>query len=369
MKFSRPAALILAAAVCLGLLGGCGARQAEESAEEQAAPAVIASEEAASEEIASEEPVELTPLAYTVDYYRMPAIYEAAYGENVIEAARAVTQAFLNGETSAQIPALRRIEIDEVQQLLRVTCPPISALVSMQLPDYTSETYTTVSWTYYRSAEETAAELQAFEDEVGRYMAMLYEQDGDAMRAFVLMMEFSSVLTYDDELATDGFGGLTDEEAALRRSPYYAILYRSGVCYSIAEALAFLYGQAGLQAGTVSNWGEAGAHLWTVAELDGKFYYFDATWASTDEGPYSSAYFGMSTDDRANWAGGYLPEETEFCYNATDEYFIVDDDRFDEIQGLLYTDIASYTVDHAAQTVCLTMPYGESYTFDLSAKE
>ena len=127
-----------------------------------------------------------------------------------------------------------------------------------------------------------------------------------------------------------------------------------------------MYGQAGLEAGSVSNMEGVGAHEWTVVRIDGKYYYVDATWAATEGGPYNSMYFGLTTEDRELWAGEFPPEETKFCYEPASDFFTADDYRFDGLQGVTFTAVTDYAVDHAAQTVRLDLSDGYSFEFDMS---
>ena len=64
-----------------------------------------------------------------------------------------------------------------------------------------------------------------------------------------------------------------------------------GICNNLADGLAFLYSQAGIEAECVNNMGDecetgAGAHTWVIAKLDGNYYYIDPTWGIHEDEDY-----------------------------------------------------------------------------------
>ena len=146
--------------------------------------------------------------------------------------------------------------------------------------------------------------------------------------------------------------------AARRTVCYAALVLHSGICYSFAQALAFLYTQAGLDCAAVMGDSEtAGLHMWLMAAVDGKWYYFDPTW-DVGGGWY---YFGMTAEDRATWAGAFTGGAL-LGKDAT-ELADLSDARFSTVNCRLWTDM---TIDRQAGQAVFTAPEGEKTALPLN---
>jgi len=302
---------------------------------------------------------------YTVDYHRHASLFDELYDSEIIRVADAVVDEFLKDETEIEIPVMTRQELSKAEHLLREMCPPFFAFAKLGLPENWNEEVTSLSWTYRIDAEQRHEQLEAFENEVNRYMDMLYENDTEAMRALIIFLEFGRNTDYDDVLADPDAYGISNDEYDARSNAFEVILKHAGVCYTQTEALDFLYLQAGLNATNVSTEG----HAWTVAQIDGLYYYMDVTWTSTDEDVYTSEYFGITAENRKTWAGGFLPEETMLNREPIEGVLEVTDTRFSQLHGYSCSMIQSYEADHEKQIMHILGTDGCSFEFDMQSKD
>lgn len=295
-------------------------------------------------------PVPLRKMSYHLDYHRVSPIYEKVFSPTIVEVTGRMIDAFLAGEKSIEVPSMTRSELEDVESLTRVMCPPIMGLVKCNVQKSYTKTTDVFTWEYRKSAEEIAQELETYEAEIYRYMDMLYEDDSEAMKALILFMEFAHATEYDDNLGEGDNDGLSEDERAYHMSGIWALVHHRAVCYGYGETLAFLYAQAGLDAVEISNF--EGAHSWTMVRIDGKYYYMDATWSSTPEF-YNLQYFGMTTRDREQWAGEYRGSDNTVCFYPVSKICELDDNRFDCFHSWNFVGISDYEVDHRAQIVKL----------------
>ena len=101
----------------------------------------------------------------------------------------------------------------------------------------------------------------------------------------------------------------------------------------------------------------AGLHMWLMAAVDGKWYYFDPTW-DVGGGWY---YFGMTAEDRATWAGAF----TDGALLGKDATELADlsDARFSTVNCRWWTDM---TIDRRAGQAVFTAPEGEKTALPLN---
>lgn len=124
-------------------------------------------------------------------------------------------------------------------------------------------------------------------------------------------------------------------------SSYDAIMYQTGVCQDFSSAYDFLLLQLGINAISC----EGGLHLWSLVELDGKYYHIDPTFGMEhNDRPVSLAFFGM-TDARRIEGEDLQAVKLEFTYSFAaipdkNGDFKSDDDRF-----LAFADITDYELD------------------------
>lgn len=304
---------------------------------------------------------ELTKLPYSVDYHRMSPFLEDKYDEETVQAAHEVIDAFLRNETSVEVPAMHRYQQENVHSLVRTLCPAFTAFceVEYETPPGSPDTSTAFSWSYRMPQEEMERKTAAFEAAVESYMADVYEEDTEAMKALCIYYAYSRELTYDYTLLDRESSGLSPDELGYRTSPFCALTDHMGTCGDISEGLAFLFQLAGINAAPVGSYEGAGAHEWTMAEIDGKYYYFDATWDINDGETDSLMYFGMSEEDRAGWAGGYPADSVQYaCSYDIHGNYDLSDARFSPINGEQARNVYAFEADHAEQKVRISTDCG-----------
>lgn len=294
------------------------------------------------------EPEAIKPV-FEVDFTKIsPMILEQADPE-LIEAAHAVIRAFLNYETSVSVETVGnpdRFMVD-LGYVVMCTCPLFSAFTDYnEVTAYDSETKE-VSWNFYVSEEELQGHLDRFSEVMAEYMSVIDEDDSEAMRAILLYYDFIQGYSYDHGLLGDAYETMDPAEYHLRNSPYQVIVNKSGICTNTSEALMFLYTQAGLTAGTVSHMGGAGAHMWNVMQIDGKYYYCDATWDAED----AFWTFGMTAEEREAYAGDYSAEEGSMLWLEIPEVYDITDTRFQILREKVPVEITAIRADKDAQTI------------------
>lgn len=127
---------------------------------------------------------------------------------------------------------------------------------------------------------------------------------------------------------------------------YDSLVTHATVCSGYAEALYYLYNLAGIDCITISGYistlrngaDVGGGHIWNIAELDGKYYQFDATWDA-----------GMSVADYSFFAVSdayMLANHTE--YETTNQISKLrpacEEDLFPEMDNSLWSDLAGRTI-------------------------
>lgn len=84
-----------------------------------------------------------------------------------------------------------------------------------------------------------------------------------------------------------------------RKSTYYAYLENTGVCITFANVYNQLLWQVGIHADLATGDQSNGvSHAWSVANIDGKNYFFDPTFELNFLEGTAYCYFGMSYDER-----------------------------------------------------------------------
>ena len=300
---------------------------------------------------------EEAPYAFTLDYHRCAPLVERQVGSDLVAAARLVVDAFLAGETSVTLQ-----EGDygvnpgnDLGYALNSMCPVFGAVT-----DYDDNRFDkaarTVTWAYTRTPEQVREALAALEQTTAAYMSALRQGDGETARALLLYHALTEQAAYDYDVS----GTYDDDPAAyrFRTSGYAALVLHSGICYSFAQALAFLYTQAGLDCAAVMGDSEtAGLHMWLMAAVDGKWYYFDPTW-DVGGGWY---YFGITAEDRATWAGEFN-DGTLLGQDVT-ELADLSDTRFAAVNCHWWTDM---TIDRQTGQAVFTAPENEKAVLPLS---
>ncbi len=299
---------------------------------------------------------EEAPYDFTLDYHRCAPLVERQIGSDLVAAARLVVDAFLVGETSVTLPEgdYSGNPGNDLGYALNSMCPVFGAVTDYD-DNHFDKAARTMTWAYTQTPEQIQAALAALEQTTAAYMSVLRQGDGETARALLLYHALTEPAAYDYEME-HGDGDSTEYQ--FRTSSYAALVLHSGICYSFAQALAFLYTQAGLDCAAVMGDSEtAGLHMWLMAAVDGKWYYFDPTW-DVGGGWY---YFGMTAEDRATWAGAFTGGAL-LGKDAT-ELADLSDARFSTVNCRLWTDM---TIDRQAGQAVFTAPEGEKTALPLN---
>ena len=298
---------------------------------------------------------EEAPYAFTLDYHRCAPLVERQIGSDLVEAARLVIDAFLAGETTVTLPEgdYTGNPGNDLGYALNSMCPAFGAVTDYD-DNHFDKAARTVTWAYTQTPEQVQEVLAALEQTTVDCMSLLRQGDGETARALLVYRALTEQAAYDYEME-HGDGDSTEYQ--FRTSSYSALVLHSGICYSFAQALAFLYTQAGLDCAAVTGDGATGFHMWLMAAIDGKWYYFDPTW-DAGGGWY---YFGMTAEDRAAWAG----EFTGGALLGQDVTTLADlsDARFSSVNGRWWTDM---TLDRQAGQAVFTGGDGETLSLPLS---
>ncbi len=289
--------------------------------------------------------IELKKLDYEIDFHVISPFLARYYDEQTIGLAHKVIDAFLNDELETDTPDVKRRDIESAHSLIRYMCPPFAAFCEIHYDMDFTTVVNKITWEYRIPREEIKQETERFRLAIDKYMEDVYEDDTDAMKALSIYHAYCKNLEYD----YDAYN--VDEDASFyRTSPFCAITDHTGVCYNISEGLAFLYNMVGINAGSVGSYEGAGAHEWVIAQLDGQYYYFDATWESDHSECDSLTYFAITEEDRAGWAGGYPPESVVFAAVVPIEgEYDLSDARFEAIHGDAGACVKNVVPDHENQ--------------------
>ena len=309
-----------------------------------------------SQEPETPEVPEDAPYDFTLDYHRCAPLVERQIGSDLVAAARLVIDAFLAGETTVTLPEgdYTGNPGNDLGYALNSMCPAFGAVTDYD-DNHFDKAARTVTWAYTQTPEQVREVLAALEQTTVDCMGRLRQGDGETARALLLYHTLTEQAVYDYEMER----GDGDSAAyRFRTSGYSALVLHSGICYSFAQALAFLYTQAGLDCAAVMGDSEtAGLHMWLMAAIDGKWYYFDPTW-DVGGGWY---YFGMTAEDRATWAG----EFTDGTVLGQDAAQLADlsDSRFSAVNCHWWTDM---TIDRQTGQAVFTAPEDEKTVLPLN---
>lgn len=297
--------MLVCAATVFGLFCGCGG-SGENNPTDAPTPAQTVRPTAAA--VPTETPMPTrAPLVYSLDYHKTTTLVTKCVGEKVIKAARMVIDAFLKGETSVKFgfdsyePAFALNTVFAVNSM----CPPFTAFA--RCSDYRDfdASMGVLKWkTINVEPSKLNEKLQKFEKAAIDFMSVLREGDNETERALLLYSRLTAYAQYDYE-AYENPQNLTEDEFSYRTSAYSVMCDGTGICYSFAEAMAFLCAQAGIDCIEVNCINDSIAHQWNLIKLDGEYYYCDATW---DVGGTFN-YFGMTTDERVKDSGGIKAED------------------------------------------------------------
>lgn len=280
------------------------------------------------------------PYRYETGKHCSSEMLKDIVGDEVLKAAYDVIDAFTAHKTSVKVDFKGNYGnfAEELGFALNCIYPPFMACAEYNSLHAYNAKEGTISWKY-RFDKSECEKMQATCDEVTeKYMSNLREGDTDTAKALLLYNALTTDAVYDYDAMENP---ITDEADFERRTASYnALVNKSGICYSYSFALVYLYIHAGIDCITVSSQAGDGAHMWVMAKLAGKCYYLDPTW-DLGGGFYN---FGMTSQDRASWAGSYA-EDTCYIHSVyVSDRYTIDDERFADMRGYL-TKGGSYTVE------------------------
>lgn len=282
---------------------------------------------------------------FTLDYNKASSLLTEFAGEEAIGNARKVIAAFLSHDKSAKFKISGDVEYVGLEKLgyaLDIMCPPFYALTNV---DYHKMYKNGVlSWKYAQDKEKTEEALGNFKNKIENWMSNLDALDSEIAKSMILY----NCLTVNGVYDYDYFNKkeVTEEELRKYAAPYTAIMKASGVCFSYARALSFLYTQAEIESVPVAGTSPTAQHEWVVAQIDGKYYYNDPTY---DIGG-GFKYFGMTTEDRCSeWGGSYYKDKFFICvdFEGIAERFNAEDKRFLKLHEKLSDGNAGFVYNHS----------------------
>ena len=233
----------------------------------------------------------LSPAAvqgYTYDPYLLPQETIEFFPEGFSDFYRQVVDAYLKGETHVTAPDDTSAEL--ISLVLHIEFPMFDHDAYYEFfENYDRETKE-MTIVYSTTPEEHQAWIRRFTEAANEFLAEVSSKDNEVLRAEELYHALCTRMTYDYE-------GM---ETRVNVEPWNAIVDHSGVCYSFAGALRVLLTQIGVTAYSCS--GESGpdrdAHVWLLAELDGKNYFLDPTFELGWNNGSAFVYFGETLEER-----------------------------------------------------------------------
>ena len=165
-------------------------------------------------------------------------------------------------------------------------------------------------------------------------------------KALLLYKYFDTHYVYDWDAFADN-----EEGKAYYLSSYRMLTEKKGICQEVSIAYSYLLMLAGVEASTVSGYGDGNAlHQWSYIRLCGHDYHIDPTWVMQSDGKLATF---LMTDAQRNAEGGYSKNRFSYvshyskehphpAYAANDETFAVLWDGFfesldQENQTLIYS--------------------------------
>lgn len=180
-----------------------------------------------------------------------------------------------------------------------------------------------VAFTYYTTAEQ--------EEELTREVENLIQ----SLNLTNVRSDYEKIkLVYDYVCANISYDNdnLNDETYMLKFTAYAALLHKKAVCQGYGSLIYRILNEVGVDTRFVAGFDHnGGGHGWNLVELDGTYYYIDATW---DAGRSEYNYFlkgkkdfpkHTATSDFVDW------------YNISDYEYVEREEE--EIEPLPFTDL------------------------------
>ena len=347
-KHRKNTALILLAAVILILFTGCGENAAAEAGTEIPAEA-DGSVSAGWAELPDEESLP-EEFRYTFRPHVLSGGYAEIYGESFREEYFAFCDAVLSGSSSFPCSSRERFF-----RFLSVSnyCFPLAGAVVDRDRSTVAQGVCTLAYLY--DEPELKEKISSFREKVTEVISAAVPYDEpDPVKAMELYTAVARKDTYDYETTLDD---------SLSLGSFRAVMEDTGICQEIAGEYIYYLLQVGIEAIPCSGLSadKSMAHDWALAELDGKWYHIDPTFAVN----YPDALFFFGMDDVQRSYYGDLPADG-FTYADSDlpdpSRYAAGDRRFEK-----YWLAESYTIDHARGKISVTIrETGEEMEYDLA---
>ena len=126
------------------------------------------------------------------------------------------------------------------------------------------------------------------------------------------------ICSYDDQAAAS-----SSQQYADAYSAYGALVKGKAVCEGYAKAMQLVLNRSGISTTVVlgESVEDGIAHMWNLVNINGAYYYLDATWNDNEQQP-QYAYFNITTEQlqRTHLIAEQL--YVEICTAQTDNYYI-----------------------------------------------
>mgnify|MGYP003290700882 CR=1 FL=1 len=288
--------------VSLILTSGCSnTALLEETSEALTSDATVITTAETLVETTEETEVPFKQKEITIDYYKIPDIYNSYLTEDEVALYNQFVTNWLNYE-----PVL---EFDDANQMGNVW-GMIKECFFLAYGDFNEEiggfiVYGNCLMFNYKSQSKAEHEriIQEFEDRALSFYEGIDKSEEGLELARHIYINYNSTLDYNYDLYESG------DYTFLNSSGYTALMEGSGVCSSFAKAYSFLLRQAGIEAFDTS----CVDHEWTILKMDDKYYFADPTW-DYYKYPEDYSYFLFGLDRRE--ADGYYEEDMILCCNG-----------------------------------------------------
>lgn len=154
-----------------------------------------------------------------------------------------------------------------------------------------------------RDADQRDDRLQMIERAAKKALNDIYESNMDEYERVVAVYDWVCTNIEYDNAAADADIEERNEQHTDSWNLYNPFIKQKGVCVGYSKTFQYLCAQLGVECSVVvgdalNSEGETDAHMWNVAKIDGKWYYFDPTWDS-HYGEFAAVthlYFGVTDE-------------------------------------------------------------------------
>lgn len=178
--------------------------------------------------------------------------------------------------------------------------------------------YDTLVLQYTMDIEQRNTATQQLESTVANILQSIPNSDDDYDIERYLHDRVLAICSYDDQAAAS-----SSQQFADAYSAYGTLVKGKAVCEGYAKAMQLLLNRAGIPTTVVLGQSvEDGiAHMWNLVNINGSFYFLDATWNDNEQQP-QYAYFNVTTEQlqRTHIIAEQLYIET--CTAQADNYYI-----------------------------------------------